>query len=68
MKPELRMKVEAMAQTLKINLSKYTTRLLGQHIYRSTWQRSGQGAQEMARRQRQIAKGQLTKSNGLVES
>lgn len=67
MKPELRMKVEAMAQTLKIKLSKYTMRLLAQRIHRSTWHASGQGIQETARRRRQIERGQLTKSNGLVQ-
>ena len=66
MKPELRMKVAAMAKTLGIPLSKYAARILGQRVHRSTWQPSGSGAQETARRRRQIERGQLTKSNGLV--
>ena len=41
-------------------------RIVGKRQRPMTWSRSHQGAQEMARRQRQIERGQLTKSNGLV--
>lgn len=67
MKAELRMKVEAMAKALKTTFSKYQTKLIAQKIHRSTWHASGCGHQEMARRRRQIERGQLTKSNGLVQ-
>lgn len=66
MKAELRMKVEAMANALKVKFSKFQTRVIAQRIHRAGWSASGQGKQEMARRRRQIERGQLTKSNGLV--
>lgn len=66
MKAEIRMQIEAMARTLKTKFSKYATRMIAQRIHRGTWHPSGSGAQECARRQRQIERGQLTKSNGLV--
>lgn len=66
MKPELRMQIEAMARTLKTTFSKFQTRVIAQQLHRRGWSPSGQGAQEMARRRRQIERGQLTKSNGLV--
>jgi hypothetical protein len=60
------MKVEAMAKTLKVKFSKYQAKIIAQRIHRGGWSPSGQGEQECARRRRQIERGQLTKSNGLV--
>lgn len=68
MKAEIRMQIQAMAQTLKTTFSKFQTRVIAQRIHRDGWSPSGQGAQEMARRRRQIERGQFTKSNGLVQS
>ena len=44
-----------------------TARIVGKRQRPMSWSRSHQGAQEMARRQRQIERGQLTASNGLVQ-
>lgn len=67
MKAELRMRVKAICETLKIPFNKYASRVIGQREYRGGWgYGSGVGLQETARRRRQIARGQLTKSNGLV--
>ncbi len=68
MKPETRMSMAAMAATLGTVFSSGAARIIGKRIGRKGWSRPHQGEQEMARRRRQIAKGQLTKSNGLVES
>jgi hypothetical protein len=41
-------------------------RIVGRRTRPTTWSKPHQGAQEIARRQRQIGRGQLTVSNGLV--
>jgi len=45
-----------------------TARIVGKRMRPLTWSKPHQGAQEMARRRRQIERGQLTRSNGLAES
>ena len=68
MKPEVRMSMAAMAATLGTVFSSGAARIIAKRQGRKGWSRPHQGEQEMARRRRQIAKGQLTKANGLVES
>lgn len=41
-------------------------RVIGRRTHPLTWSKPHQGSQEIARRLRQIERGQLTKSNGLV--
>jgi hypothetical protein len=42
------------------------SRVVGRRTRPLDWNKPHQGKQEMARRRRQIERGQLTKSNGLV--
>ena len=65
MKPETRMNVAAMAAALGIDFGR-GKRLFAKREKPRTWKRPHQGKQEMARRVRQIERGQLTASNGLV--
>ncbi len=66
MRHDTRMMMAAMSATLGTVFSPGTTQIIGKRIGRKGWSASHQGAQEMARRRRQIERGQLTKSNGLV--
>jgi len=43
-------------------------RIVGKNMRPRTWRKPHQGLQEIARRRRQIELGQLTASNGLVQS
>ena len=45
-----------------------TARIVGKRMRPLDWSKPHQGAQEMARRRRQIEIGQITESNGLVKS
>jgi hypothetical protein len=69
MKAETRMSVAAMMAVLGISgFGNGGTRIVAKRIGRKGWSRPHQGAQEIARRRRQIELGQLTESNGLVKS
>lgn len=62
----LRLRVAATAAMLGSMFGGGPARIVGKRQRAMTWNRSHQGVQEMARRQRQIERGQLTASNGLV--
>lgn len=70
MKPEVRMSTAAMAAAMGMTIGSLFGRGGSRIVARNTrergWSDPHQGKQEIARRARQIAKGQLTASNGLV--
>ena len=70
MKSETRMRLTSMAAAMGMTFGRMfgngSARIVCKNMRPLGWSRPHQGAQEIARRARQIAKGQLTKSNGLV--
>lgn len=72
MKAVTRMSVAAMAAAMGVSIGTLFgnggVRIVAKNMRPHGWSEPHQGAQEIARRARQIAKGQLTASNGLVQS
>lgn len=70
MKPETRMSIAAQAAALGMTIGGLFghggSRIVARNTRERGWQYPHQGKQEIARRLRQIERGQLTKSNGLV--
>lgn len=70
MKPEVRMSTVGMAAAMGMTVGSLFgrggSRIVARSTRKRTWSWPHQGKQEIARRLRQIERGQLTKSNGLV--
>lgn len=72
MRPEVRMRSSAAAIAAAVAMSNMfgggsQFRVVGKRQRPLDWTGSHQGPQEIARRLRQIERGQLSKSNGLVQ-